>query len=122
MDTEELESDWIHSVFEVFREEVVAIAADFGDRVKGELDQVAASQDVRPPSAMALFTSVAIESTNVAVSLLPRRPADGDSDSDSDSDGESDADLGSGSGADAAEPDDELRSAPPPGDGDKEND
>ncbi len=120
MDTEELESDWIHSVFEVFREEVVAIAADFGDRVKGELDQVAASHEVRPPSAMALFTSVAIESTNVAVSLLRRRPADGGSDSGSA--GESDGDSGSGSDADAAERDDELRSAPPPGDGDKEND
>lgn len=112
MDTEELDSDWIHSVFEVFREEVVAIAADFGDRVKGELDQVAASQDVRPPSAMALFTSVAIESTNVAVSLLRRRPEDSDVESDADS----------GSDADAAEPDDELREAPSPGDGDKERD
>lgn len=69
---EELESDWIHSVFEVLREEVVAIAADFGDRVKGEIDQVAAAQGVRPPSAAALLTSVAVESGNVAVGLFRR--------------------------------------------------
>ncbi len=112
MDTEELESDWIHSVFEVFREEVVAIAADFGDRVKGEIDQVAASQEVRPPSAMALFTSVAIESSNVAVSLLRRKPAeDGASDSDLASEGETSEEIHhQGSIA-----------APPRGDGDKES-
>jgi len=109
VDTEELESDWIHSVFEVFREEVVALAADFGDRVKGEIDQVAASQDVRPPSAMALFTSVAIESSNVAVSLLRRTPAEGD-------------DAGSDPDSDAVERDDDPRAAPPEGDGDKERD
>ncbi len=113
MDTAELESDWIHSVFEVFREEVVAIAADFGDRVKGEIDQVAASQGVRPPSAMALFTSVAIESSNVAVSLLHRKPAEEDaSDSDAASDGERGEDL---------HPEVSIE-APPRGDGDKESD
>ena len=114
MDTEELESDWIHSVFEVFREEVVAIAADFGDRVKGEIDQVAASQGVRPPSAVALFTSVAIESSNVAVSLLRRSPAEGDEPS-VDEEGEEDEE-----GDDAAE-NVGRRAAPPPGDGDKES-
>lgn len=79
---DELESDWIHSVFEVLREEVVAIAADFGDRVKGEIDQVAAAQGVHPPSAAALFTSVAIESGNVAVGLFSRGdpPLDDDDD------------------------------------------
>ncbi|HFE45173.1 MAG TPA: hypothetical protein ENJ18_06720 [Nannocystis exedens] len=70
MVTEELESDWIHSVFEVFREEVVAIAADFGDRVKHEIDQIAASEGVRPPSTISLLTAVAIESSNVTVSML----------------------------------------------------
>ena len=118
MDTAELESDWIHSVFEVFREEVVAIAADFGDRVKGEIDQVAASQGVRPPSAMALFTSVAIESSNVAVSLLHRKPAEEDaSDSDaSDSDAASDGERG-----EDLHPEVSIES-PPRGDGDKESD
>jgi hypothetical protein len=66
-----LESDWIHAVFSVLREEAVAIAADFGDRVKYQIDQVAATQDIRPPSTMALFTAVALETTNMAASLLP---------------------------------------------------
>ncbi len=75
------ESDWIHAVFSVLREEVVAIAADFGDRVKHQIDQVAATQDIRPPSTMALFTAVALETTNMAVSMLPGAPpADHDHD------------------------------------------
>ncbi len=80
MVSEELESDWIHSVFEVFREEVVAIAADFGDRVKNEIDQIAASEGVRPPSTMALLTAVAIESSNVTMSMLRRekKPTSGE--------------------------------------------
>ncbi len=67
---DKLESDWIHSVFEVLREEVVSIAADFGDRVKGEIDQVAASQGIRPPSAAALLAAVAVESGKIATDLV----------------------------------------------------
>ena len=76
------ESDWIHAVFSVLREEVVAIAADFGDRVKHQIDQVAATQDIRPPSTMALFTAVALETSNMAASLLPGAPAADDDDHD----------------------------------------
>ncbi len=80
-----LESDWIHAVFSVLREEAVAIAADFGDRVKYQIDQVAATQDIRPPSTMALFTAVALETTNMAASLLPgARAADDDGHDDHD--------------------------------------
>lgn len=65
-----LETDWIHGVFDVLREELVAISADFGDRVKHEVDVVAASQTIRPPSAVALLTAVAVETGNFAGSLL----------------------------------------------------
>lgn len=68
-----LESDWIHGVFEVLREELVSLAADFGDRVKHEIDQVAAVEAVRPPSAAALLASVAVETGNIAGSLLTAR-------------------------------------------------
>lgn len=85
---DELESDWVFAVFEVLREEVVAIAADFGDRVKQQIDQVAATHDVRPPSAAGLLTSVAIESANIAASLL-ERAAQGEDDGD-DGDGHDD--------------------------------
>lgn len=81
---DEFESDWIHSVFEVLREEVVSIAADFGDRVKGEIDQVAAAQGVRPPSAAALLTAVAIESGNITAGLLRRDDAAPGADDDDD--------------------------------------
>jgi hypothetical protein len=64
------ESDWIHAVFEVLREELVAVAADFGDRVKHEVDQVAAIADIRPPSATTLLVSVAVETGNFVDSLL----------------------------------------------------
>lgn len=67
---EPVEPDWIHAVFEVLREELVAVAADFGDRVKREVDQVAALADVRPPSSAALLVSVAVETANFADSLL----------------------------------------------------
>jgi hypothetical protein len=100
---DELESDWIHAVFNVLREEVVSIAADFGDRVKTQIDQVAATQDIRPPSALGLLTAVAIETTNMAASLLPRAPAaaaaedsedseDSDASEDLDASGDSDKD------------------------------
>lgn len=65
-----LETDWIHGVFEVLREELVSFAADFGERVKQEIDQVAAVEAVRPPSAVALLASVAVETGNFASSLL----------------------------------------------------
>jgi hypothetical protein len=71
-----LESDWIHGVFEVLREELVSMAADFGDRVKHEIDQVAAVEAVRPPSAVALLASVAVETGNIAGSLLTARTTD----------------------------------------------
>jgi hypothetical protein len=71
-----LESDWIHGVFEVLREELVSLAADFGDRVKHEIDQVAAVEAVRPPSAVALLASVAVETGNIAGSLLTARTTD----------------------------------------------
>ncbi|MCB9568302.1 MAG: hypothetical protein H6710_14015 [Myxococcales bacterium] len=78
---DQLESDWIHAVFSVIREEVVSLAADFGARVKREVDQVAATQEVRPPSATALLASVAIETGNMAGALLQgSAPADDDSD------------------------------------------
>ena len=83
---DELESDWVYAVFEVLREEVVSIAADFGDRVKREIDQVAATRDARPPSAAALLTSVAIESHNLAASLLGRAAAGDDEEDDDESD------------------------------------
>lgn len=67
---DKLESDWIYSVFEALRDEAVAIADDFGDRVKDRLDQVVAAQDIRPPSALALLSSVAVESVKVAADLL----------------------------------------------------
>lgn len=67
---DQLDSDWIHGVFEVLREELVSLAADFGDRVKHEIDQVAAVEAVRPPSAVALLASVAVETGNIAGSLL----------------------------------------------------
>ncbi|WAS96000.1 hypothetical protein [Nannocystis punicea] len=73
-----LESDWIHGVFEVLREELVSLAADFGDRVKHEIDQVAAVEAVRPPSAVALLASVAVETGNIAGSLLTAAPATDD--------------------------------------------
>jgi len=69
-----IESDWIHAVFEVLREELISVAADFGDRVKGEIDQVAALAGVRPPSAAALLTSVVVETGNIADSLLRGAP------------------------------------------------
>lgn len=79
---DKLESDWIHSVFEVLREEVVAIADDFGDRVKDRLDQVVVAQTTRPPSTLALLTSVALESAKVASDLLSdEEPPDSDGDS-----------------------------------------
>ena len=81
-----LESDWIHAVFSVLREEAVAIAADFGDRVKHQIDQVAATQDIRPPSTMALFTAVALETSNMAASLLPGALAPDDHDDHDDHD------------------------------------
>ncbi|WP_434418827.1 hypothetical protein [Nannocystis pusilla] len=71
-----LESDWIHGVFEVLREELVSLAADFGDRVKHEIDQVAAVEAVRPPSAVALLASVAVETGNIAGSLLTAKATD----------------------------------------------
>lgn len=83
-----LETDWIHDVFDVLREELVAISADFGDRVKHEVDVVAASQTIRPPSAVALLTAVVVETGNFAGSLLQRarpdqpRPKDDDRDPD----------------------------------------
>ena len=64
------EPDWIHAVFEVLREELVAVAADFGDRVKREIDQVADLAGVRPPSSAALLVSVAVETGNFADGLL----------------------------------------------------
>jgi len=83
-----LDTDWIHGVFEVLREELVAISADFGDRVKREVDLVAASQTIRPPSAIALLTSVTVETANFAGSLLqrptPRTAPTGPDDDDSD--------------------------------------
>ena len=69
-----IESDWLHAVFEVLREELVAVAADFGDRVKHEIDQVAAFEGVRPPSSAALLVSVAVETGNIADSLLRSAP------------------------------------------------
>lgn len=77
-----LESDWIHGVFEVLRDELVSIAADFGERVKHEVDQVAAVEAVRPPSAVALLASVAVETGNIAGSLLTPPPDDDDDDRD----------------------------------------
>ncbi len=82
---DELKSDWIHSVFEALREEVVAIAADFGDRVKGEIDQAAASQGIRPPSAASLLASVAIESGKIASDLIRGQSPREDEDSPKDS-------------------------------------
>ncbi|HEY8376164.1 MAG TPA: hypothetical protein VIK91_06730 [Nannocystis sp.] len=70
-----LETDWIHGVFEVLREELISLAADFGERVKKEIDQVAAVEDVRPPSAVALLAAVAVETGNFAGSLLVPRGA-----------------------------------------------
>jgi len=103
--SEELESDWIHSVFEVFREEVVAIAADFGDRVKNEIDQLAASEGVRPPSTMALLTAVAIESSNVTMSMLSleKKSTSGEGEGKDGEDGE-----------DPAESDASVRTGDPP--------
>lgn len=75
---DELESDWIHGVFEVLREELVSLAADFGERVKHEIDQVAAVEAVRPPSAVALLASVAVETGNLAGALLTPTPATDD--------------------------------------------
>lgn len=69
-----VESDWLHAVFDVLREELVAVAADFGDRVKREIDQIAALEGVRPPSAAALLVSVAVETGNVADRLLRGAP------------------------------------------------
>ena len=74
-----IESDWIHGLFEVLRDEIVLIAADFGERVKHEVDQVAAVEAVRPPSAVALLASVAVETGNIASSLLTRASATDDS-------------------------------------------
>lgn len=107
MVSEELESDWIHSVFEVFREEVVAIAADFGDRVKDEIDQLAASEGVRPPSTMALLTAVAIESSNVTMSMFSLEKKSTSGEDDSDSEGRED-------GEDRGENDASLRTGKPP--------
>jgi len=72
---EELEADWLHGVFGVFREEMVSLSADFGQRVKGEIDAVADVQGIHPPSATSLLTAVALETTNMAASLF-RREAD----------------------------------------------
>ena len=71
---EPVEPDWIHAVFEVLRDELVAVASDFGERVKREVDQVAAFEGVRPPSAAALLVSVAVETGNFADSLLRGAP------------------------------------------------
>lgn len=78
---DEPESDWIHAVFGVFREEVISLAADFGAKVKREVDQVAATQSVRPPSATALLAAVALETGNMAASLFsPPKGADPEED------------------------------------------
>ncbi len=79
---DELSSDWVHAVFGAFREEVISVAADFGTRVKDEIDSVAAAQGVRPPSATALLTSVAVESGNIAAELLRRSEQDSDEEDD----------------------------------------
>ncbi|PCC68978.1 hypothetical protein SAMN02745121_05689 [Nannocystis exedens] len=81
---DELDSDWIHGVFEVLREELVSLAADFGDRVKHEIDQVAAVEAVRPPSAVALLASVAVETGNIAGSLLTAKATDDSHDDEED--------------------------------------
>ena len=80
---EALEADWLHGVFGVLREEVISLSADFGRRVKDEIDAVADTRDLHPPSAAALLTSVALETTNMAASLLKRRaPEDEHADED----------------------------------------
>lgn len=76
----ELEADWVHAIFAILREEVVSIAADFGDRVKREIDAVAATHEIQPPSATALLTSVALETGNIAVSLLRKDDTTADDD------------------------------------------
>ena len=83
---EELEGDWLHGVFGALREEVISIAADFGQRVKNEIDAVADAAGIRPPSTAALLTSVAIETTNMAGSLLGAEPPDERTDTESDDD------------------------------------
>ena len=50
--SDELEGDWLHAVFSVLRDEAVAMSADFGLRVKREVDQVAGTRDLHPPSAV----------------------------------------------------------------------
>lgn len=75
---EEFEGDWLHGVFDVFREEVVSLAADFGQRVKAEIDAVADTAGIQPPSATALLTSVAIETTNMTSALFGAEPPDDD--------------------------------------------
>ena len=47
------------------------MSADFGLRVKREVDQVAGTRDLHPPSAVALLSSVALETTNMAASPSP---------------------------------------------------
>lgn len=79
---DELERDWLHAVFSVLRDEAVAISADFGQRVKHEVDQLAATRDIHPPSAVALLGAVALETTNMAASLLPGALAADDDDDD----------------------------------------
>lgn len=75
---EALEADWLHGVFGVLREEVISLSADFGRRVKDEIDAVADTRDLVPPSATSLLTAVALETTNMAASLVRPRAAEGD--------------------------------------------
>lgn len=82
---DEFESDWVHAVFGAFRDEAVSLAADFGTRVKNEIDSVAATQEVRPPSATSLLASVVIESGNIAADLIhPGSESDSDEERDDD--------------------------------------
>ena len=83
----ELEGDWLHGVFGVFREELVSLSADFGQRVKNEIDAVADVQGIHPPSATSLLTTVAMETTNMAASLF-RRDEDDEDDEDDGDDGD----------------------------------
>lgn len=87
----ELEGDWLHGVFGVFREELVSLSADFGQRVKNEIDAVADVQGIHPPSATSLLTTVAMETTNMAASLFKGQEGDeGDEGDDEDDEGRED--------------------------------
>ena len=73
---------WIHALFGVMRDEVVAISSDFAPRVKRRIDLVADALGVSPPSAASLLTSVSLETTNLVTdALLP--PGDDDSEEES---------------------------------------